>query len=70
MGFAICFSNCFSCNRPFGFNPNNVPAYDGQPVCKDCVDKANPIRIERGLEPIHYDETTYAPINEKELRWP
>jgi hypothetical protein len=68
MGYAICFSNCFSCNRIFGFNPNKVPAYNGQPICRDCVDKANPIRKTNGLALIDYDEETYAPIPEEELR--
>ena len=67
--FAMCFSNCFACKRVFGFNPNTVPALNGQPICKNCVDLANPRRKANGLAPIHYDNETYAPIDEEELKW-
>jgi len=72
MGYAIMFGTCFCCRRTFGFNPNKVPSLRDadnvrQPVCKDCVDTANPVRIKNGLEPIHYAPDAYQPCEEGEL---
>ena len=51
-----CLGKCFGCNRYFWFNPELVPSIriDGilEPVCKDCVERVNPIRIFNNLEPI------------------
>ena len=56
MGYMQAFGPCVNCGRVFGFNPELVPSIrvNGvrEPVCKVCIDRANPIRIENGLEPI------------------
>jgi hypothetical protein len=71
MGVFIAFGECFCCRRPFGFNPNLVPSYNHKgtkhPICKDCIDEANPKRIENGLEPIVPLEGAYEPADESEL---
>lgn len=71
MGYAIAFGPCVCCKVPFGFNPVRVPSItiNGQrePVCKQCIDKANPLRVEKGLPPIVPAADAYEPCNEVEL---
>ena len=64
MGYMFCTSACYGCGRVFTYNPDLVPSIrinskgqpdpSGQrePICEDCVERANPIRIKNGLEPI------------------
>jgi len=56
MGYMFCTGPCVNCKKLFTFNPDLVPStrVNGikEPICKDCVEWANPIRKERGLEPI------------------
>ena len=71
MGYVMMHGFCLSCNKLFGFNPHKVPSYpiNGQrePVCKECIDEANPQRIANGLDPIIPDPTAYEPIPENQL---
>lgn len=56
MAYMTCMAPCVACERVFSFNPDLVPSVtiDGvrEPVCQACVDRANPLRIAGGLEPI------------------
>jgi hypothetical protein len=56
MGYLYVLGECFSCHRLFTFSAERVPSIvvDGQrePVCADCVERANPERIANGLPPI------------------
>ena len=57
---------CGQCGRSFASNPNYVPSTrlpDGQQVifCRDCVEAANPIRQQRGLQPIIIHPLAYEP---------
>lgn len=51
----VAIGCCFVCRGTFTFNPERVPSIrvDGhrQPVCRNCMDRANAVRKERGLEP-------------------
>jgi hypothetical protein len=73
MGYALCFGYCFGCHKQFAFNPMRVPSIrdpktgSKEPICWDCVEKANPRRVANGLEPIVPHPEAYAPINEEEL---
>jgi len=73
MGYALCFGNCFGCDRLFGFNPNKVPSIlsprtgQKEPVCQACVDKANPERAKNGLPPIVPAPDAYEPEPEENL---
>jgi hypothetical protein len=44
---------CWSCGRTFMFDPERVPSIvaDGsrQPLCRDCVQRANELRERQGL---------------------
>ena len=71
MGYVMCHAACFACNRPFMFNPHRVPSvrHEGerQPVCRECVEIANPIREKNGLPPSAIHPDAYEPLNEEEL---
>ncbi len=71
MGYAIMFGPCYQCKEPFGYNPNRVPSLriNGirEPFCRMCIEEANAIRIERGLEPHPIHPEAYEPIDEEEL---
>lgn len=63
MGFYTIFGACYSCGKMFSFHPHKVPSLsvkgERQPICKDCIDRVNPIRKEKGLPPITYSEDAY-----------
>ena len=72
MGYALCFGQCGACGRDFAFNPVRVPSIRDangvkQPICKECIEKANPIRKERGLPEITYASDAYEACAEEEL---
>ena len=70
-GYAIAISPCFGCGKTFGYNPHKVPSIPikgvREPVCGDCVERANPIRVANGLDPIVVLPGAYDPIDEGEL---
>lgn len=71
MGVALVMSECFGCKRAFMYNPIHVPSLRvknvRQPVCLDCVNKVNPVRIKNGLAPIIPHRDAYEPCDESEL---
>lgn len=57
MGYMSAMGNCFGCGRLFSFNPDRVPSITPpggtrEPICGECVKRANPTRIAKGLPPI------------------
>ena len=70
-GFVMCHSACIGCGQVFGYNPHAVPSMlvkgVREPICRTCVDVANPIRIKNGLAPIVVLPNAYEPIPEHEL---
>lgn len=70
-GYVQAMSACFGCKRVFTYNPHKVPSIviDGtrEPVCADCVARANPERAKRGLAPIEILPGAYDPLPEGEL---
>jgi hypothetical protein len=64
-GYMYVLGHCYGCKRPFTFNADWVPSIriDGvkEPICRDCVEIANPKRIANGLEPIHIHPDAYEP---------
>lgn len=71
MGYALGMSACYGCKRIFCYNPNRVPTIpingSREPVCRTCIERANPERIKRGLEPIVPLPDAYEPLDEDEL---
>jgi hypothetical protein len=56
MGWMFCTGQCVNCHKIFSFNPDLVPStpVNGhkEPICRECVEWANPLRKARGLDPI------------------
>jgi hypothetical protein len=62
---------CYGCKRTFSFNRERVPSIHvnaqgkpdpkgaRKPICRECVDRANPRRIANGLPPIVILEGAY-----------
>jgi hypothetical protein len=75
MGYAFCTSPCINCGQIFSYNPMRVPSIPAalsptgtrEPICQSCVNRANPERIKRGLEPIVPFPDAYEPCDESEL---
>lgn len=71
-GYAFAWGSCIGCGQVFGFNPVRVPSItmDGQrePICRACVERANPRRIANGLDPIVPAPDAYEPVAESELQ--
>ena len=73
MAYMFCTAACFGCGCLFTFNPELVPSISvnavGQPdpaghrepVCRNCIERANPRRIANGLEPIYAPAGAYEP---------
>jgi hypothetical protein len=72
-GFVIVHGACFGCSRAFAFHPNKVPSINiagsREPICIDCVNLANPLRIANGLEPITPLPGAYEAAPEHEVNW-
>ena len=71
MGFIQAYSDCYACKQPFTYNPMRVPSIriNGvrEPICRDCVEKANPERANKGLDPIEILPGAYEACDETEL---
>ena len=71
MGFVLCHGTCAVCKHLCSFNPIKVPSVvvDGtrEPICRPCVEAANPVRVQRGLPPIEILPGAYDACNEEEL---
>ncbi len=71
MGYCFVTSNCIGCGVFFSYNPHRVPSIsiegDRKPICRICVERANPKRKANGLDPIVLSPDAYEPIHESEL---
>jgi hypothetical protein len=76
MGLMFVFGNCCACGDVFDFNAERVPSIRGryaadgfkpdpagerEPVCRNCFEKFNRIRIARGLQPVALLPGAYEP---------
>lgn len=65
MGYMFVMGQCFSCKRMFSFNADFVPSIrvDGvrEPVCRTCIEIANPVREKNGLPKITINPEAYEP---------
>lgn len=60
MAYMMVMGHCYACGLPFTFSPTKVPSIpahltktgEKEPVCRACVERANPERIKKGLAPI------------------
>lgn len=65
MGYMLCHGECANCHRLFSFNPDFVPSVrvngHKEPICRACVEWANPLRKEKGLAEIQILPGAYEP---------
>ena len=65
MGYMYVMGNCIGCGILFTFNADWVPSVMVQgtrePICRDCVARVNPIRAQKGLDPIRIHPDAYEP---------
>lgn len=56
MAYLFAYGPCYACQQPFSFNPYIVPSItingNREPICEQCIIRANPERIKRGLPAI------------------
>ena len=68
MGYVSLIASCYTCGYLFTSNPSLVPVavVEGErfPVCRSCVEQANPERVKRGLQPITILPGAYEPAPE------
>jgi hypothetical protein len=73
MAYVLVTSACYGCGRIFSYNPNRVPSIrihdEREPICADCVARANPQRIANGLAPIAVHPHAYEAADESEVNW-
>ena len=73
MGYVMVTGHCVGCKQIFSFHPNKVPSIridgDRKPICKSCIDRVNPIRKRKGLEPLVPLPDAYEPADESEVNW-
>lgn len=68
-GFMWVLGYCYTCNAQIQFNPNLVPSVPAhltttgtkEPVCRPCIERANPERAKSGLPPIVILNGAYDP---------
>jgi hypothetical protein len=70
MGFYFVMGACYSCQTLISFNPEKVPSIIDErtglrePVCRPCVERANPIRKANGLQEIVVLDGAYEPASD------
>jgi hypothetical protein len=75
MGYVYVTSSCYSCGQIFSYHPNKVPSYrdprtgSREPICRVCVERANPERKKLGLDPIVPLPGAYEACPEDEMIW-
>lgn len=66
MAWLSVIGDCVICGIRFSFNADRVPSVriDGQrePVCRDCINRANEVRKEQGIDPIYVFPDAYEPM--------
>jgi len=71
MGYALGMGTCIACKNVFAFNPLRVPSVRvkgvTEPVCRRCIELANPQRRAMGLKEFTIQPDAYDPVDENEL---
>lgn len=67
MGYINLISRCLFCKEMFVSNPDKVPSLMSpetghkEPICKDCIDWVNGLRVAQGDEPFSIHPNAYEP---------
>lgn len=67
MAFMSAMGDCFGCRQVFSFNPLRVPSYQGEPICRACIERVNAQRRQRGLPEWPVFPDSYEPAEASEL---
>ncbi len=81
--YALLTFRCIACNNLAAGNPHTVPSirakrspdgklitdpsYPREPICQNCMEAANAVRVEMGLEPHPIAPDAYQAADEKEI---
>lgn len=72
-GYVLVTSACAVCGEVISYNPNRVPSVrvrgEREPVCRPCIEAANPVRVSRGLDPITIHPNAYEAEPEENVRF-
>ncbi len=49
MGYYFLTAPCYVCGRLFTSNPNSVPSFENQPICRPCIERVNEERRKNRL---------------------
>jgi hypothetical protein len=70
-GYVFAMGVCYGCKQVFTFNPVRVPSLTingtRQPICRNCVERANVMRARLGNPPIVPLPDAYDECEESEL---
>jgi len=73
MGFITATASCLGCGQTFTFNPMSVPSIivkgSREPICRDCITRANLSRLNKGLPAIPILPDAYEPVDERDMVW-
>ena len=73
MGYVFVAGSCYCCNKLITFHPNKVPSIrvngKREPVCRDCIARANVERVKNGLPAFEIPAGAYEPAPEEEVNW-
>jgi hypothetical protein len=65
----ICTDACYTCGKKIVYNALLVPSFADhgvkRPLCRECVEYANPRRVARGLTEIKIWPGTYGPFEDE-----
>lgn len=53
---------CGVCNSTFRAVLSQVTTANKQPICSECIEKYNPLRIAKGLPAMPYNKSAYLPL--------
>lgn len=72
MSYMIAMGSCVGCGCVMCFNPHKVPSIlvkgVREPVCRTCIERANPQRKAMGLEEFKIQPGAYEPADEENDR--
>lgn len=70
-GYVVAYGTCAGCRKLISFNPLYVPSVRvggvAHPVCRTCIEVANPKRVAAGLEPFVIHPQAFEPLPEHDL---
>jgi hypothetical protein len=72
LGYVSAMSPCIACGVVFSYNPMRVPSSTAltgrrEPICTQCFERLNALRVSKGLEPWSLLPGAYEPCDESEL---